>query len=189
MASFGAVYDACVLYPAPLRDLLIRLAQTGLFRAHWTADIHDEWTRNLLARRPDLTRERLQRTVRLMDEAVPDCLVTGYQALVPGLHLPDEKDRHVLAAAIVCRAGVIVTYNLKDFPADAVDPYGIEVQHPDEFVRHLFDLSPGAVCQAVCEQRSALTNPTRTVDELLDRLQAAGLTETVAALHTMRSVL
>ena len=96
--SFTVVYDACVLYPAPLRDFLLHLAATDLFRARWSEWIHIEWMRNLLARRPDLSRERLQRTRQLMDQSVPDCLVTGYEGLIDSLNLPDSNDRHVLAA-------------------------------------------------------------------------------------------
>jgi hypothetical protein len=68
-SSFTAVYDACVLYPAPLRDFLIRLGLSGRFRARWSAQIHDEWKRNLLLNRPDLTAEQLNRTSALMDRA------------------------------------------------------------------------------------------------------------------------
>lgn len=99
-----AVYDACVLYPAPLRDFLMWLALSGRFRARWTADIHKEWKRNLLKNRPDLTLEQLDRTSMLMDRAIPDGEVTGYEALIQGLSLPDADDRHVLAAAIRCNA-------------------------------------------------------------------------------------
>ena len=101
---FTVVYDACVLYPAPLRDFLVRLAVTGAFRARWTEAIHDEWVRNLLANRADLSREKLERTVALMNQAVPDCLVEGYELLIGGLDLPDPDDNHVLAAAIRCDA-------------------------------------------------------------------------------------
>ena len=156
-------YDACVLYPAPLRDLLVRLAQTGLFRGRWTAQIHEEWIRALLTNCPDLTRERLERTRSLMDAAVPDCLVTGHERLLAGLTLPDPDDCHVLAAAIACQAGVIVTYNLRDFPDSELARFGIEVQHPDAFIRHLFDLSPAAVCQTVKELRSDLRKHPKTV--------------------------
>lgn len=107
-----------MLYPAPLRDLLLRLALTNLFRARWTDHIHEEWVRALLTQRSDLSRKRLQRTRELMDQAVPDCLVTGYEELIESLVLPDPDDRHVLAAAIRSQAGVIVTYNVKDFPED-----------------------------------------------------------------------
>lgn len=189
MASFVAVFDACVLYPAPVRDLLMRLALTDLFRARWTDRIHDEWIRSVLADRPDLAPAQLDRTRALMNEAVPDCLVTGYEGLVERVELPDADDRHVLAAAIRCQAGVIVTYNLRDFPEAVLAPYGIEAQHPDEFVTHLFDLDPGSVCAAVRDQRAALINPPRTVDELLETFLGLQLVETVAQLGTMRELL
>src|SRR3954468_23279831 len=94
------VFDACVLYSAPLRDFLMRLALTDLFQARWTEEIHDEWIRNVLATRPDVTKESLVRCRELMDQHVPDSLVTGYELLIPTLALPDPDDRHVLAAAI-----------------------------------------------------------------------------------------
>lgn len=189
MASFTAIYDACVLHPAPLRDLLLRVALTDLFRARWTEQIHAEWIRSVLARRSDLAPEQLARTRALMDASVPDCLVTGHEGLVDQLTLPDPDDRHVLAAAIRCQAGVIVTYNRSDFPSDILDPYGIAVRHPDEFVVHLFDLSAGAVCAAVRDQRLALTRPTRSVRELLDTFLSLGLAGTVAALEPMQDLL
>jgi len=117
-SPFTVIYDACVLYPAPLRDLLMHLALTGAYRARWSVQIHDEWTRNVLKNRSDLTKDQLDRTVVAMNRAVPDCLVNDYEPLMLGLDLPDEDDRHVLAAAIKCGASVIVTYNLKDFPAE-----------------------------------------------------------------------
>lgn len=189
MASFVALYDACVLHPAPLRDLLLRLALTELFRARWTEEIHAEWMRSVIKRRPDLKREQLQRTRELMDLSVPDCLVTGYEPLVEQLKLPDLHDRHVLAAAIRCQAGVIVTYNLADFPQEALGPHGISAQHPDEFVGYLFDLSAAAVCAAVRDQRLALTRPVRSVRELLDTFLSLGLAGTVAALEPMHELL
>src|SRR5579863_9090922 len=137
MATFTALYDACVLYPAPLRDLLMHLAMADLFRARWTDRIHDEWIRSVLANRPDLRREQLERTRRLMNAHILDCVVTGYEHLIDRLKLPDPNDRHVLAAAIRAGADVIVTMNLDDFPVKVLGPYGIEPQHPDVFVLHL----------------------------------------------------
>jgi predicted nucleic acid-binding protein len=104
-----AVLDANILYPAPLRDLFIRLAQAGLMRAKWTHAIHDEWMRNVLKDNPHLSAERLARTRTLMDEAIRDCLVTGHEELIASLSLPDPDDCHVLAAAIHAGAEVIVT--------------------------------------------------------------------------------
>lgn len=82
-SSFTVVYDACVLYPAQLRDLLMHLAMTDLFRAKWSADIHEEWIAALLRERQDLRRDQLERTRQLMDSHVRDCLVTDYEHLFP----------------------------------------------------------------------------------------------------------
>lgn len=183
MSTFTALYDACVLYPAPLRDLLMRLAIADLFRARWTDEIHGEWIRSVLENRPDLTREKLERTRDLMNSHVRDCLVSGYEDLIEGLELPDADDRHVLAAAIRTRASVIVTYNLDDFPTDYLAKYGLEAQHPDEFITHLLDLHPAAVCSAAKSQRAALKNPPKTVDEFLEALAKQRLPETVSRLR------
>lgn len=161
---------------------------TGIFRARWTHRIHDEWTRAVVAKRPELG-ESLARTRALMDEAVPDCIVTGYEPLEAGLDLSDPDDRHVLAAAILCHAGTIVTYNLRDFPADILVPYGITAQHPDEFILHAIDLHPAAVCSAVRAQRESLRSPPRTAEELLDTLLSMGLPESVAQLRHYRELI
>ncbi|MBC1196092.1 PIN domain-containing protein [Microcystis aeruginosa BLCCF158] len=183
VSNFTALFDACVLYAAPLRDFLMRLALTDLFRAKWTDEIHDEWIRNLLKNRPDLTEERLHRTKALMNSNVRDCLVQGYKDLIPSLNLPDANDRHVLAAAICAGADVIVTYNLSDFPATTLDQYGIEAQHPDEFIIHLIDLAPSVICEAAKQQRMSLKNPPQSVDELLAAYKRQGLAQTVAELR------
>ena len=177
------LYDACVLYPAPLRDLLMQLALTGLFQARWTDQIHDEWTRNVLANRPDLTPASLARCRQLMDEHVPDCLVTGYEALIPTLTLPDPDDRHVLAAAIHGGAGLIVTFNLGDFPASVLGPWHIEAVHPDEFIARLWDESAEAVLQAVRRHRASLKRPPKTAAEYLATLEQCRLPEFVARLR------
>jgi integrase/recombinase XerD len=96
VASFTALYDACVLYPAPLRDLLMQMALTDLYRAKWSHLIHEEWMRNLLRNRPDLTRERLERTRERMDSHTRDCLVIGFEDLIDALELPDPGDRHAV---------------------------------------------------------------------------------------------
>jgi hypothetical protein len=121
--AFIVVYDACVLFPAPLRDLLLRIAHAGLVRARWTEAILDECFRSLTAARPELDESALLRTRSLMNDAVPDCLVKDYEPLVAGLRLPDPDDRHVLAAAVRCGAQVIVTANLRDFPAEHLAPF------------------------------------------------------------------
>lgn len=187
-SAFTAVYDACVLYPAPLRDFLIRLALTGTFRARWTARIHDEWTRAVLRSRPELA-GALARTRSLMDEAVSDCLVEGYEALAAGIELPDPDDAHVVAAAVRCGANVIVTFNLKDFPRSQLQPLGIDVQHPDEFADYLFDLHPDAVLEAARKQRTSLKAPPVSAERYFDVLLRQGLTRTVRNLSGFKALL
>ena len=183
MSYFTALYDANVLYPAPLRDLLMQLAMTGLFRAKWTEEIHEEWIRSVLQDRSDLKREQLERTRDLMNQHVLDCVVEGYQELIPAITLPDEDDRHVLAAAIRCKADVIVTFNLKDFPNLEITKYDVEAQHPDQFIHNLFDLDSGAVASAVKRQRESLKNPPVSVEHFLSTLEKQGLAQTVDELR------
>ena len=188
-SPFTAVYDACVLYPAPLRDFLMWLGLSGRFRARWSTQIHEEWKRNLLINRPDLRPDQVDRTSALMDQAIPDGLVSDYEALITGLHLPDLDDRHVLAAAIRCGASVIVTFNEKDFPQVALAPFGIEAQHPDLFIDNLFDLDAAAVVSAAQKQRAQLKSPPLDVDRYLDALLRQGLVQTVKSLSTYRAIL
>lgn len=185
--AFVVVYDACVLFSAPLRDLLLRLARTGLVRAKWSEAILDECFRSILESRPELPAGALARTRDLVNRAVPDCLVVGYENLVEGIALPDPDDRHVLAAAIRSGAQLIVTFNLKDFPDESLAPYGIEAKHPDEFILDQLGLAPAAIVNVLNEQAQALKNPTRTVPELLDTLRGCGLVQSVAKLNELFS--
>ena len=183
--AFVVIYDACVLYPAPLRDLLLRVARTGLVRARWSEAILDECFRNILETRPELKPESLERTRSLMNRAVADCVVEGYEGLVDGLVLPDPNDRHVLAAAIRAGAQMIVTFNLKDFPDDVLAAYGIEAKHPDEFLIDQIGLAPGALVRVIIEQCQALKNPPRSVADVLDTLRDCGLVQAVAKLREL----
>ena len=188
-SRFTVLYDSCVLYPAPLRDLLLQLALTDLFRAKWTRTIHGEWLDNLLANRPDLDRSRLERTRDLMDNAVRDCIVEGFEPLIEALTLPDPDDRHVLAAAIRCKADLILTYNLSDFPAEYLATWTIEAEHPDEFIVHLLGLDESLVCDAARTCRTRLSNPAKTADEYLDILASQQLLETVSWLRERRNLI
>jgi len=189
LANYTALYDACVLYPAPLRDFLIELATANLFRAKWTNRIHDEWIRNLLANRGDLTPGQLARTRLLMDKAVPDCQVSGYEHLIPSIDLPDADDRHVVAAAIHSRADAIITFNLKDFPASEIAKHNLEAIHPDEFINYQFDLNDAAVVVAAKNCCRRLKNPPKTGKDYLETLAAQGLFKTAAVLKDYESVL
>jgi hypothetical protein len=189
MSSYTALFDANVLYPAPVRDILMQLAVTDLFRAKWTADIHEEWITALLENQPHRRRADLERTCSLMDSAVRDCLVVGYEDLIPSLSLPDPDDRHVLAAAIVGRCDVIVARNLKDFPNAALAPYGIHAQHPDEFLSNHLNLAPGVFCDAVRKVRARLKNPALSVAEYLHILKQQGLVATATELAQFSNLL
>lgn len=182
MAKFTVVLDACVLYPAPLRDLLMHLIVTDLFKAHWTEQIHEEWI-NALLRRDGFERSKLERVKKMMNTHARDALVTGFEPLIESLTLPDENDRHVLAAAIRCNADAIVTMNLKDFPADSLKPFAIEAIHPDDFLFYQLELSVPLFCSAVKRMRLGLKNPPKTAEELLLTLRKQELPQTCLALE------
>lgn len=181
--SFVVLYDANVLYPSTLRDLLIRLAQAGLVQAKWTDQILDEAFGNLTANRPDLDPHKLVRTRDLMNKAVRDCLVTGYAPLIEGIDLPDADDRHVLAAAIKARAQVIVTNNVKDFPPAVLDAWDMEAKSADDFVLDQIDLGREVVYSAVQRIADSRMNPPATFAEVLAMLERDGLLESAAALR------
>ncbi|WP_406159332.1 PIN domain-containing protein [Streptomyces sp. NBC_00882] len=184
--AFIAVYDANVLYPSTLRDVLIRVAQAGLVQAKWTDQILDETFRNLKENRPGLDPKKLDQTREKMSGAIRDVLVKGYEPLIDVLDLPDPDDRHVLAAAIRAKAQVIVTFNLKDFPADKLAPWDIQAVHPDAFVEAQVDLSPRLVYAEL--QRIADTwryPPNAVVGDVIASLERDGLVASAAALRAM----
>ncbi len=139
---FTVVLDACVLYPAPIRDILLNLADLEVFTPKWSEIIQEEWVRNLLLNRPELGQKKLRRTIQVMNAAFPDAEVHGFEELIDLIELPDLDDRHVLAAGIKCNAGAIITFNTKDFPQEILDQHNIEVYSPDEFISQLKILNP-----------------------------------------------
>ena len=183
MGALTAFLDANILYSAGLRDFLLRLAERHLYSPLWSACIHTEWMRNLLANRPDLTADNLEYIRASMDENFPDALVTGYEARSAGLDLPDVGDIHVLAAAIEGGADLIVTRNLRDFPASRIAPHGLAAQDPDRFIAALIDADLEAVLEAVQGHRAALKNPPRTANEHLVQLERLGLPRTVSLIR------
>jgi len=183
------VYDACVLYSAPLRDLFMYLALADIYQAKWTKDIHDEWMRNLLKNRPDLTKGHLEKVREKMDTAIEGCLVQGYEGLIEKITLPDLDDRHVLAAAIQAHAQIIITFNLVDFPYKATAKYNIEAQHPDQFLRDLLEQVPAKVIQAVRKTRLSLKHPPKTAEAYLDILINQSLPQTVKYLFDYKDLI
>lgn len=175
MARYAAVLDACVLYPAPIRDALLSLASSSFYRPLWTSQIHDEWIRNLLRNRVDLTREKLERTRDQMDRIFEEALITNYEYLVDAIELPDLDDRHVVAAAIRGNADAIVTSNIRDFPKEVLLVHDLEVIHPDDFIRYQFDLDSSRFLKAIREQRARLRNPLYSQDEMIVTFEECGL--------------
>jgi predicted nucleic acid-binding protein len=180
---FVVVYDANVLYPNTLRDLLIRITQANLVQAKWTDEILDEMFGALRNNRPDIEPEKLDRLRSLMNSAVRDCLVTGYEPLIEGLKLPDPKDRHVLAAAVKAGAQVIVTRNLKDFPAADLQPWDIDAKSPDDFVLDQVGIDGRTVAACVQQIADSRTHPPEEAGDVLSQLERDGLVEAVAALR------
>jgi len=182
ISTFTAFIDANVFYGARLRSLVLFVAQSKLFRARWSEKIHDEWISNLLANRSDLKDADFARTRAAMNASVPDCLVEGYESLMTGLNLPDQDDRHVVAAAIMTRANVIVTFNEKDFPSNILKPLRLHAKHPDEFLMDTLSLSPELFIEAVIADFAHYKNPPLTFDTYLDSLDKAGVPKLANAL-------
>jgi hypothetical protein len=189
MKGTVAVLDACVLYPAPLRSLLMYLATHALFRPRWTEAIHEEWMRNVRKDFPDINEEKLKRVRVLMDQHVPDALVVGYEPLIDTVVLPDVNDRHVLAAAIHAKASFVVTWNLVDFPPQTLAAHSIQATSPDSFICSLLDSEQEDFCRAAKVHRESLKRPALSVEDYLQSLRRQGLVRAVAELHQWRDSL
>jgi predicted nucleic acid-binding protein len=183
-ARYTAILDANVMFPVNVFDILAQFCIEGLFTAKWSQDIDDEWTRNLLESRADLTQDQVFRRRDRQRIALPDWEVEKekYHSLIEAIYLPDLNDRHVLAAAIAGHADSIVTFNIKDFPNQTLDQYDIEAIHPDDFICHQLDLMPYQALTAIKHIRSRLKNPPFTADDLLDSYKRSGLIATVSKL-------
>ncbi len=175
ISTFTAFFDANVFYGARLRSLVLYLAPTKLFRARWSDRVHEEWIRNLLQNRPDLKPADLKRTRQLMDASVLDALVTGYEPLIDAMALPDPDDRHVLAAAVMCRASCIVAFNIGDFPPDRLAPYGLHAVHPDDFLLDVASIDPPGFADAVREDLDHYRAPPLDLPEYVVALRKAGV--------------
>jgi predicted nucleic acid-binding protein len=165
MAVFPVVLDACVLFPPVLRVTLFRAAEKGFYRLVLSDAILEETTRNIM-RREGVTKEMAQRLEAAIGRAFPESFCTPPKCLVDVMK-NDPKDRHVLATAVLSHASVIVSQNTKDFPPDALAPYGIEVQSPDTFLVHLFDLDREAMTNLIWEQAADKRKPPRSASEIV----------------------
>ncbi|MGC4805089.1 PIN domain-containing protein [Micromonospora sp. DT233] len=170
-----AVLDACVLVPSVLADTLLRCAEQDLYRPVWSETILDEVRRNLP---PSVRGAKAERRIDVMRENFPEALASGYERLINQMS-NDPKDRHVLAAAVAADAEAIVTANLRDFPEDALAPYGIEALHPDDFLCALLDAVPDQVVEIITQQAEATGRggrPRLTVDNILGGLAGCRVT-------------
>lgn len=172
MTRYTAVLDACVLVPIALADTLLRVAEKGLYRPLWSDRILFEAQDAIEEIHPGIDAGKRFTSMR---EAFDDALVTGWEELQPGIHLPDDDDRHVVAAAIRGGADAIVTANLTDFPATALGPLGLEAVHPDDFLLDQVGLSPPTLVQVIREQAAHTRKPRLTPQDLATRLGRAGV--------------
>ena len=180
---FTAVLDTNVIYPVIIRDLLLWFAYYDLYTPKWSNHIFDEW-RDVMHRKGVSPDESEKRTLNLND-AFPDAMVTHYETLIEHLELPDEKDRHVLAAAIKTNAHVIVSNNIKDFPEDVLDKYGLKIKTPDDFLTDIIDLNTEIAIEAFKEMVLNKKNPDWDEYEVLDSLRRNGLVDTANYLHSL----
>lgn len=178
---FTATLDANVLYPFGTRDVLLSLAEAGLYRPQWSQDIMDEWSSHLIRAKPQ-HKDRILRTISEMQKAFPEAMVEGYRDLIDAIKLPDPKDRHVLAAAIKGGSNVVVTNNLKDFPDSILADYDIEVRSADDFALNTFQLYEADALVAIRTMRNDYDNPPMTADELLKSFVSNGLVSFAAEL-------
>ena len=167
-AVFPVLLDSCVIYPYELRDLLLQAADEHLFRVHWSPQILEDTVRNLLDDQRT-TPEQACRFCAVMEQAFPEATVEPPAGLAEQLGC-DPGDRHVLAAAIAAKAEVIVTLNIRHFPAEVLKPLGIEAMSPDQFLCNLLDLAPEIIHGCLNTIAARQRNPARTVQALLQIL-------------------
>lgn len=166
-ADYPVILDACILLPMPLADTLLRMAESPrLYLPKWSDDIIAEVSRNLLGKW-NKTPEQVQRRENALRAHFPEAWVEGYTSLIPAM-TNDERDRHVIAAAVSSGTKLIVTYNAKHFPESSLERWGIERQGPSTFLLHLYDLEPGIVAQKLTEQAHNLSIP---IEDLLRKLR------------------
>ncbi|MDP2316525.1 MAG: PIN domain-containing protein [Pseudomonadota bacterium] len=178
MPAVRVVLDACVLYDAAVQDLLLRLGLAGHIEPIWSTRILDECFVAFARTRTDLTEDQLQRLRAAISRAFPRAAVAAGQSAV---ELPDADDVHVVGTALAAHAEVIVTYNITDFPAHALEPLGLRAEHPDALTHTLLEADPDAVLGLLREHARALRKPPTTVERLLATLEARGLRRFAAA--------
>lgn len=166
---FTAVLDTNVIYPVIVRDLLFWFAHHEMYTPRWSAHIFDEWKAVMI--RKGVSPDESEIWVQRANQAFPDALVQNYESLISTLSLPDAKDCHVLAAAIKANAHLIVSNNIKHFPEEKLNPFGIEVKTADDFLTDLIDLDKETAITAFKEMVLHKRNPNLDEYEVLKLLE------------------
>lgn len=171
MALLEVILDAATLFPPSLRDITLRLAEIGLYTPHWTDEILEEMRRNLVAK-GKMTEQQTEKLLVAMEGAFPEANLpkARYEHII-GQMRNDPGDRHVLAAAIACKARIIVTPNLRHFLKAILDPLGIEAQSPDTFLMTLFTSNPPLVTNTIDQQARELKKSVKTIAGILTVLE------------------
>jgi hypothetical protein len=177
------VFDACILYPFHLRNIVVQIAVDRLVDARWTDEIHDEWIRNLVADVPRIPVERLRITEALMNEALPNATVTGYRAHLEAITLPDPDDRHVVAAGIAAGASNIITWNMRDFPESELKKHGLIRQTPDAFLCDLHGRAPDLILASLANARRNLSKTHVSAQDFVKILKGQGLSRLAACVE------
>ena len=178
-----AFLDTNVLYPLVIRDILLWFAYEELFLPFWSKHVLMEWSR--VMKRNGLTQIESQRRMHMIQEACPFAMVRGYESLIEQLDLPDEDDRHVLAAAIRVGADTIITQNLKDFPKSALYPLGIAAMNADTFLVGVIQKNPTKALRAFKQMVKQRKRPTQSSQEVIQSLRSQGLKQTAELLYEM----
>ena len=133
--------DTCALVPGPIRHILLEAAMSNLFTPLWSEKIFEEW-QFVALKSSEQAFAAVKIEILLMRGKWRNSLVCRNVALESTLVLPDINDRHVLAAAIVGKADLLLTNNLKDFPSQIISRYGLTRKNIDTFLLELFTESP-----------------------------------------------
>lgn len=170
----SAVLDANIFFHIRIIDPLLTLAEDGLFEPIWSDQIMQEVRVHL----PEVWGKKTQKVddyLHAINDAFPWASVSGWQRYVEHLCLPDPDDRHVLAAACVAGASVIVTLNLKDFPLRQTEKMGVVALSPDVFLSELFDYSPQKTMKAMRNLAKNKHHPPQTFNQEIEGFKRAGL--------------